>query len=93
MDWWKEPVHNSHVAHIDWKMCQDVPTTKTRDGKVFPGFFDPAYPDVCADRTSSRKVGFTIHAAWPNGQHLATSMLQDFSGMIPVSLTCLLKYI
>ena len=50
MDWWKEPVHNFHFAHIDWKMCQD---TKTHDGKVLPGFFDPAYPEVCTDRTSS----------------------------------------
>ena len=49
---------NFHMAHIDWKMCQDT----VRNGKVIPGFYDPAYPEVCADRSNKRKVGFTLHA-------------------------------
>lgn len=69
---------NFHMAHIDWKMCHDT----VRDGKVIPGFYDPAYPEVCADRSNSKKVGFTLHAQWPNGGTDPLSMLLDFSSQI-----------
>ena len=72
---------NFHYAHIEWKLCKDT----WRDGKVIPGFYDPAFPEVCADRTSGaalRKVGFTIHAAWPNGAPDSESMLQDYENQI-----------
>lgn len=72
---------NFHFAHIDWKMCQDT----VRNGQVVPGFYDPAFPEVCADRTSARsarRVGFTIHSAWPNGDWNSLSMLEDYSTQI-----------
>jgi len=69
---------NFHFAHIDWKMCRDT----VRNGKVIPGFYDPAYPEVCRDRSNRRKVGFTLHAQWPNGGSDPLSMLVDFSSQI-----------
>ena len=74
---------NFHFAHIDWKMCRDT----KRDGVVIPGFYDPAFPEVCAgardDSDSARKtVGFTVHCQWPNGAQDALSMLKDYSNQI-----------
>jgi len=77
----QEKARNFHMTHIDWKMCQDT----VRDGVVIPGFYDPAYPEVCLDRTSDsarRKVGFTIHASWPAGGVDALSMLIDYPTQI-----------
>ena len=74
---------NFHFAHIDWKMCRDT----TRDGVIIPGFYDPAFPEVCAgardDSDAARRtVGFTLHSQWPRGNPDSFSMLKDYSRQI-----------
>jgi len=59
-------------------MCADT----KRHGTVVPGFYDPAFPEVCAGRGNERKVGFTIHSSWPTGSWDQLSMLEDYNRQI-----------